>query len=110
MSRVDETNSSSHSKGARDVVVELLRNRNRKARFVTELYASLEKSGISATETDEILAKLENEGAVMLRDHFCADPTSPVSICASRPLCRPIEAKILNWAPSGESTRLGTSG
>jgi hypothetical protein len=74
MSRADETNSSSDPKRARDVVVELLRSHNRKARFMTELYASLKKSGISATETDAILAKLENEGAVMLRDHFCADP------------------------------------
>jgi len=64
----------SDPKDARDAVIELLRSRNRKARFMTELYASLEKSKISPTETDEALAKLENEGAVMLRDHFCADP------------------------------------
>ena len=64
----------SDPKDARDAVIELLRSRNRKARFMTELHASLEKSKISPAETDEALAKLENEGAVMLRDHFCADP------------------------------------
>ena len=73
MDRADQTKSSS-LKGARDTVIELLRSRNRKARFMTELYASLEKFRISATETDEALAQLENDGVVMLRDHFCADP------------------------------------
>jgi hypothetical protein len=74
MDRASETKSSSHQKDARDTIVELLRSRNAKARFMTELYASVEKSKISAAETDEALAKLESEGAVMLRDHFCADP------------------------------------
>ena len=69
-----ETKSSSDLKDTRDTVIGLLRSRNREARFMTELYASLEKSRISANETDEALAKLENEGAVMVRDHFCADP------------------------------------
>jgi hypothetical protein len=74
MGRADETKRSSDLKDARDRVIELLRSRNRKARFMTELYASLEKARISATETNEVLAKLESEGAVMLRGHFCADP------------------------------------
>jgi hypothetical protein len=73
MDRASETKSSD-VKHARDTVIEQLRSRNLKARFMTELYASLEKSRISATDADEALAKLENEGAVMLRDHFCADP------------------------------------
>jgi hypothetical protein len=52
----------------------LLRSRSRKARFLTELYASLEKSQINAAQADRALAELESQGAVMVRDHFCADP------------------------------------
>jgi len=74
MDRASETKSSSHRKAARDEVVEFLRSRNRKARFMTELYVSLEKSKVSAVETDCAVAELESEGAVMLRDHYCADP------------------------------------
>jgi hypothetical protein len=74
MDRGSESNSSSNEKTARDRVVELLRSRNGKARFMTELYAALEKSRIGAAETDQALAELERNGAVMMRDHFCADP------------------------------------
>jgi len=74
MDRPTEPKGHSDQKAVRDLVIELLRSRDRKARFMTELYASLKKSRIGAIETDEALAKLEREGAVMLRDHFCADP------------------------------------
>jgi hypothetical protein len=74
MDRASQTKSSSHRQAARDGVVELLRSRNRKARFMTELYVSLEKSKVSAVETNRAVAELESEGAVMLRDHYCADP------------------------------------
>ena len=39
-----------------------------------ELYAALEKSKISAAATDGALTELQSAGAVMVRDHFCADP------------------------------------
>ena len=74
MDRPTEPKGHSNQKAVRDLVIELLRSRDRKARFMTELYSSLKKSRIGAIETDEALAKLEREGAVMLRDHFCADP------------------------------------
>jgi hypothetical protein len=74
MDRAAEPKNSSNYKTARDAVINLLRSRNRKARFMTELHASLEKSRISTAHTDGALAELESEGAVMVRDHFCADP------------------------------------
>ena len=74
MDRTGESTTSSNHKTGREAVVALLRSRSRKARFMTELYASLEKIKITAAETDRALAELENEGVVMVRDHFCADP------------------------------------
>lgn len=59
---------------ARERIVNLLRGRNKKARFMTELYASLERSGIKTEEADRVLAALETEGVVMIRHNFCADP------------------------------------
>ena len=41
---------------------------------MTELYAALGKIAINAAKIDHALAELESEGAVMVRDHFCADP------------------------------------
>jgi hypothetical protein len=74
MDPVAEPKSSSNQQNARDLLIELLRSRSRKARFLTELYASLEKSQINAAQADRALAELESQGAVMVRDHFCADP------------------------------------
>ena len=62
------------SQDARRSVIDLLRSRNKKARFMTELYASLRRSNIEPEATDRALADLEAEGGVMIRDHFCADP------------------------------------
>ena len=74
MDRAIGPKNSANEKTIRDRVIELLRSRDRKARFMTELYASLEKFKISVAETDHALAELERNGAVMVRDHFCADP------------------------------------
>lgn len=63
-----------NEKTTRDLVVEVLRSRDKKARFMTEVYASLAKSKIERAEADRALARLEGEGAVIVRDHFCADP------------------------------------
>lgn len=62
------------SQDPRKSVIDLLRSRNKKARFMTELYASLRRSNIEPEATDRALADLEAEGGVMIRDHFCADP------------------------------------
>jgi|SRR5688572_16487896 hypothetical protein len=74
MGHTSESGSSSIDKAARDAVTTLLRSRNAKARFLTELYASLEKSSIDRTAADRALWQLESSGTVMVRDHFCADP------------------------------------
>lgn len=73
---MDPAQSKAHSdqKHVPDVVLKMLRSRNAKARFVTELYASLAKTGIAEAEAQHALAQLEHDGAVMVRDHFCADP------------------------------------
>jgi hypothetical protein len=72
--RTLESGRSSVDKAACDTIIELLRSRNAKARFLTELYASLEKSRIDRAVADRALVQLESDGAVMTRDHFCADP------------------------------------
>jgi hypothetical protein len=51
-----------------------LRSRNKQARFMTELQASLARYGIGTEEADRALAELESERVVMIRDNFCADP------------------------------------
>lgn len=55
-------------------LTDFLRSRSKKAPFVTELYAAIRRSIIDTKATDQALAELEREGAVMVRDHFCADP------------------------------------
>jgi hypothetical protein len=55
-------------------IIALLRNRSKKARFTTELLASLGRTGVTAEKLEETLADLAAEGVVMIRDHFCADP------------------------------------
>jgi hypothetical protein len=74
MDHPTEAKSPPGQRTVRDLVIELLRSRNRKARFMTELYAALEKAGIAAAEADRVLSHLENESSAMVRDHFCADP------------------------------------
>ncbi|HEY7167366.1 MAG TPA: hypothetical protein VIB79_22580 [Candidatus Binatia bacterium] len=65
------TNTSVDSKRA---IQDFLRSRGKKARFVTEVIASLKKFNTTPEEIDRALAELEAEGVVMVRDHFCADP------------------------------------
>jgi hypothetical protein len=72
--RTLESGNPSAEKTARDTILALLRSRDAKARFLTELYASLEKARVERTTADHALAELQNDGAVMVRDHFCADP------------------------------------
>lgn len=55
-------------------ITDWLRRGKSKARFVTELRAALRRSAIAEQELERALAQLEAEGAVMVREHFCADP------------------------------------
>ncbi len=59
---------------ARRAVIELLRNRAKKARFTTELAVSLQRARIGKEEMEQALAELQADGVVMIRDNFCADP------------------------------------
>ncbi len=56
-------------------VIEFLRRREGRALFVTELSVSLRKAnGASANDIARALSELEADGAVVVRDHYCADP------------------------------------
>ena len=59
---------------AKEAVVDALRHRAKKARFITELAAALKRSRIGMEQMEQALAELQAEGVVMIRDHFCADP------------------------------------
>jgi len=59
---------------ARAAVLSALRHRSKKARFMTEVAAFLRRSNIDKDEMEQALAELQAEGAVIVRDHFCADP------------------------------------
>ena len=58
----------------RSAVIEVLRNRAKKARFTTELAVALQRAGVGKEEMERALADLQAEGVVMIRDNFCADP------------------------------------
>ena len=60
--------------GARKVVMDLLRSRSKKARFTTELAEALERANVGKEEMEQALVELQSEGAVMIRDNYCADP------------------------------------
>ena len=55
-------------------VMDALRHRSKKARFMTEVFAALERTKVGKEETERLIAELEAEGVVMIRDHYCADP------------------------------------
>jgi hypothetical protein len=60
--------------GAKRAVIDILRSRAKKARFVTELVAVLERSNIGNAQMEQALAELQADGVIMIRDNFCADP------------------------------------
>jgi hypothetical protein len=74
MDRKAETKIASTGKDARRLIIGLLSGRNKKAWFMTELYAALKRHEIDKKNADRVLAELEAKGEVMIRDHFCADP------------------------------------
>ena len=63
-----------NTRDARRAVIDALRNRAKKARFTTELAATLGRMNIEKDQMEEALTGLESEGVVMIRDNFCADP------------------------------------
>jgi hypothetical protein len=62
------------AKNARQTILEILRSRNQKARFMSEVYSALGRAQIEREQADGALRQLEAEGAVMVREHFCGDP------------------------------------
>jgi hypothetical protein len=59
----------------RKTVLACLRQRERKALFVTELATALRTAhGVSASDVERALAALEPDWSVVIRDHYCADP------------------------------------
>lgn len=56
-------------------VLEVLRQRERRALFVTELSTALRKAnGVSASAIEDAISALEADWTVLIRDHYCADP------------------------------------
>jgi hypothetical protein len=74
MDRSGEIKTALEQQDIRKAVTDFLRSRNKRARFMTELYAALARLNIGTEETDRILAELETDGTIMIRDHFCGDP------------------------------------
>jgi hypothetical protein len=60
--------------GAKKAVIDILRSRSKKARFVTELAAALARLQLGKEQMEQALADLQAQGVVMIRDNFCADP------------------------------------
>ena len=60
--------------GVKSAVVEALRHRTRKARFMTEVTASLRRFNFGKDELERALSELQAEGVLVVRDNFCADP------------------------------------
>lgn len=60
--------------GAKKAVIDALRSRSKKARFMTEVFASLQRRNVGSDEVERALTELEAEGVVMIRNHYCADP------------------------------------
>jgi hypothetical protein len=55
-------------------VLDVLAASPRRARFVPEVAAALRRSGSSVADLETVLTRLEADGQVLIRDHYCADP------------------------------------
>jgi hypothetical protein len=55
-------------------IAELLARRPGGARFVVEINEGLRSSGAGSADLEAALMGLERRGAVLIRDHACADP------------------------------------
>lgn len=59
---------------AKKAVIDVLRNRSKKARFMTEVAATLRRFNFGKEEMEQALSELQAESVVIVRDNFCADP------------------------------------
>jgi hypothetical protein len=59
---------------AKNSVIDVLVSRGNKALFATELLAGLRRFNLSRAQMDQALAELVDDGSVLVRDNFCADP------------------------------------
>mgnify|MGYP001382648862 CR=1 FL=1 len=59
---------------AKGAIVDILRERAKKALFVTELAVSLRRKKVGKDEMEQSLSDLQTEGVLIMRDNFCADP------------------------------------
>jgi hypothetical protein len=55
-------------------IIDTLRQRSNKARFMTEVAASLRRIDIGKNKLEQALTELQAEGVLLVRDNFCADP------------------------------------
>jgi len=60
--------------GVKTAIVNVLRQHSNKARFMTEVAASLRRFNIGDEEMEQALSELQSDGVVIVRDNFCADP------------------------------------
>ena len=60
--------------GAKKAIIDVLRHRSKKARFMTEVAASLRRFNVGEDEMEQALIVLQADGMVLVRDNFCADP------------------------------------
>ena len=58
----------------RTALLDVLRARSGKALFAPEMHASLGRLNVATADIERALSQLEAEGAVVVRDHYCADP------------------------------------
>lgn len=73
--RESRSNVGQQSGDVADDVLEFLRRQKRQALFVSELAALFRKANLAgASDLERALARLEADGAVVVRDHYCADP------------------------------------
>jgi hypothetical protein len=59
-----------------DRVLAAVANGGKQARFVTEIARDLAKAGggLAGSEIEQALAALEDQGRLLIREHYCADP------------------------------------
>ncbi len=60
--------------GAKLAMIEALRQHANRARFMTEVAASLRRFNVGKENMERALGELQAEGVVIVRDNFCADP------------------------------------
>lgn len=59
---------------AKKLLVAVLSGGGKKARFITEIAASLRRANISKDDLERAIADLASDGSIFVRDNFCADP------------------------------------